>query len=64
MLNIKCGDLVTISGPLCILRKNGQLESFKGKVVRVVSMDIKRCQCDIGLSKLVYIPKSHLQKVA
>ena len=64
MRNFKCGDLVTISGPICILRKNGKLESFQGKIVRVIDIDLKRCRCDIGIDKPVYIPKTHLQKVA
>lgn len=64
MLNIRNGDLVTISGPICILRKNGRMESFRGKVVRVISSDLKRCQCDLGLDRLVYIPKTHLSKAA
>lgn len=64
MRNIRSGDLVIISGPVCILGKNGRMESFKGKVVRVVGIDPKRCRCDIGIDKPVFIPKSHLQKVA
>lgn len=64
MPNFRSGELVIISGPICILRKNGKMESFRGKVVRVISSDMKRCRCDLGLDQLVYIPKTHLSKAA
>lgn len=64
MPNFRSGELVIISGPICILRKNGKMESFRGKVVRVISSDVKHCRCDLGLDRLVYIPKTHLSKAA
>lgn len=61
---MKKGDYVRISGPLVIRRKNGKFESFSGRIARIVSVEWKRCRCDIGLEEPVFIPKTHLQKVA
>ncbi len=64
MRKFKSGDLAIISKPLCVRRKNGVVESFNGRTVKVVGVDIKNCRCDIGIGRIVVIPLSHLEQVA
>ena len=64
MRGFRKGDLVQIIKPLCVRRHNGSIENFKNKVVEVKSVEFKRCSCDLGLSRPVFIPNTHLQRVA
>lgn len=64
MRRFKTGDKVRIVKPLCVRKHNGQIENFKDRVVEVRMVDFSKCCCDLGLSRLVYIPATHLQKVA
>ena len=43
--------------------KNGGIESFSGRTVKVVGVELRNCRCDIGIGKIVVIPLSHLKKV-
>ena len=43
---------------------DGRIENFKDRVVEVRTVEFSKCCCDLGLSRLVYIPATHLQKVA
>lgn len=61
---LKSGDMAQITKPVCVRRRNGTMESFDGRLVRVVRVGLKNSQCDIGLEKLVYIPNTHLKSVA
>lgn len=64
MLSIKSGDIAVVTKPLCVRRRNGDIESFRGRRVKVVDVVLKNCRCDIGIGKIVVIPLSHLKKVA
>lgn len=64
MRKLKSGDTAQITKPVCVRRRNGKVESFDGKLVKVVRVGLKNSQCDIGLEKLVYIPNTHLKSVA
>lgn len=64
MRKLKRGDTAVIFKPLCVRRKNGDIESFSGRIVKVVGVELKNCRCDIGIGKIVVIPSSHLKKVA
>lgn len=61
---LKSGDIAQITKPVCVRRHNGKLESFNGRLVKVVRVGLKNSQCDIGLDRLVYIPNTHLRCVA
>ncbi len=64
MRKFKSGDYAVITKPLILRRKNGQVEHFCGKTVKVVGVDLKSCMCDIGIGKSVIIPMSHLKRAA
>ena len=64
MRNFKKGDKVRIVKPLCVRKHNGKIENYKNRIVEVKSVEFSKCCCDLGLSRLVYIPKTHLQKIA
>lgn len=64
MRKFKSGDFAIIAKPLCVRRKNGVVESFNGRRVKVIRVDIKNCRCDIGIGKIVVIPLTHLKRVA
>lgn len=64
MRKFKCGDFVRITKPLFIRRKNGKMESFSGRTATVTRVDMRHCQCDIGLEKPISIPTTHLEKIA
>lgn len=64
MLKIKNGDMVQIIKPLCVRRSNGSVENFFNRIVRVDKVEFKTCKCDLGLTRLICIPKTHLKKVA
>lgn len=64
MRKFKIGDKVRIVKPLCVRKRDGRIENFKDRVVEVRTVEFSSCCCDLGLSRLVYIPVTHLQKVA
>ena len=64
MRRIKSGDFAVVTKPLCVRRKNGIIESFSGRTVKVGGVELRNCRCDIGIGKIVVIPLSHLKKVA
>lgn len=64
MRRIKKGDMVQIIKPLCVRKSNGKIASFTNRVVEVKRVEVTRCCCDLGLDCPVYIPSSHLRKVA
>lgn len=64
MRRIKSGDVAVVTKALCVRRKNGTIESFSGRIVRIVGVELRNCRCDIGIGKIVVIPLSHLKKVA
>ncbi len=64
MRKFKSGDLAIVSKPLCVRRKNGVVESFSGRTVKVIDVCLKNCRCDIGIGKIVTIPLTHLKRVA
>ena len=64
MRKFKIGDKVRIVKLLCVRKRDGRIENFKDRVVEVRTVEFSKCCCDLGLSRLVYIPATHLQKVA
>ena len=64
MRRLKSGDVAVVTKPLCVRRKNGTIESFSGRTVKVVGVELRNCRCDFGTGKIVVIPLSHLKKVA
>lgn len=64
MRRFKKGDKVRIVKPLCVRKHNGQIENYKDRIVEVKTVEFSKCYCDLGLSRFVYIPATHLQKVA
>ena len=64
MRKFKIGDKVRIVKPFCVRKRDGRIENFKDRVVEVRTVEFSKCCCDLGLSRLVYIPATHLQKVA
>lgn len=64
MRRIKSENLAVVTKPLCVRRKNGGIESFSGRTVGIVCVELRNCRCDIGIGKIVVIPLSHLKKVA
>ncbi len=64
MPELKKGDYVRISKAVLVRRRSGKIECFTGRIGRVVDVDFKKCRCDIGLEKQVFIPKTYLERVA
>lgn len=61
MRRIKSGDLAVVTKPLRVRRKNGGIESFSGRTVGIVCVELRNCRCDIGIGKNVIIPLSHIK---
>ena len=64
MRKLRRGDCVRITKPLLIRRKNGCIESYSGRKATITQVELKYCQCDVGLEKPVLIPTTHLEKIA
>lgn len=64
MHRIKTGDVAIVTKPLCVRRKNGVIESFSGRTVKVLGVELRNCRCDIGIGRIVTIPITHLKRVA
>lgn len=41
MRKLKSGDMAQITKPVCVRRRNGTMESFDGRLVRVVRVGLK-----------------------
>ena len=63
MHKLRKGDIVVISKPMFLRKKDGSIEMLNGKIAIVTAANQKKCYCDIGLEKQVCIPVTHLTKL-
>ncbi len=61
MRKFKMGEKVYVTGNVVIRRSNGELEKLRGSKVEIIRDNKEYCLCDVGIGKLVTLPKSNLQ---
>lgn len=61
MRKLKNGDIALVTGNVVIRRSNGILERLHGSKAKIVKAGGKSCLCDIGIGKLVTLPRENLQ---
>lgn len=61
MRKLKNGDIALVIGNVVIRRSNGILERLHGSRAKIIKAGGKSCLCDVGVGKLVALPRENLR---